>query len=222
MSSIATSVSTDPYELLQWNMKLAHLTYEKGYDIILPLLDNPPKDDLPNFLGYCEAWAHSIVHHHDTEEAVVFPILNKKMDFSHEQDQHKAVHHFLDEFLAAIKAAQKDKSKFDAAKLKELMLNAKDDIFVHFSEEVVHIGPSKLKEAGFTEAECKEIVAALEKHAKSVGDPFLVVPYMRSHTPPEYKDIWPPMHWVLRKLVVPFMLAKKHGGYWKYAPYSVS
>ncbi|KAH9849415.1 hypothetical protein C2E23DRAFT_737468 [Lenzites betulinus] len=216
------SVPTDPYELLHWNMKLAHATYEKGYENIVSLLDNPPSNDLKNFLGYCEAWVHSILHHHETEEATVFPILNEKMDFSHERDQHKELHDFLDKFLVVIKDAREDTSKFNGEDIKELMLSAKDIMFTHFNEELVHIGASKLKEANFTEAECKSMVEAMEKHAKANGDPFLVVPYMRSHTEPDYKNIWPPMPWVLRKLVIPYMLAKKHSGYWKYSPYAMS
>ncbi|EKM53128.1 uncharacterized protein PHACADRAFT_259303 [Phanerochaete carnosa HHB-10118-sp] len=203
-------------------MELAHATYEKGYETILPLLDSPPERDLKNFLGYCEAWGESIVHHHDTEEASVFLILNKKMDFSHEQEQHKEVHSFLDNFLAKIRSAQKDNSNFNAAELKQLMQSSKEAMFTHFSEELVHIEASKLREAGFTEAECRQLITDMEKHAKNNGDPFLVVPYMRSHTPPEYKDIWPPMPWILRKVAVPYLLAKKHSGYWKYAPYAMS
>ena len=70
-------------------------------------------------------------------------------------------------------------------------------------------------------------------HAKKQGDPFLVVPYMRwsvfmlefdistyshgststSHTPPEWKDAFPPgLAWPLRKIVVPYMLAKRYSG----------
>ena len=45
---------------------------------------------------------------------------------AYEQEQHKDVHTFLDKFLTAIRAAQKDKAEFDAVKLKELVLSAKD------------------------------------------------------------------------------------------------
>ncbi|KAH9896812.1 hypothetical protein C8Q73DRAFT_426929 [Cubamyces lactineus] len=216
------TVPTDPFEFIHWNMKLAHRTFEEGYGIIVSKLDNPPTDDLKNFLGYCEAWAHSIIHHHDTEEATLFPVLNTKMDFSHEKEQHAAVHTFLDDFLATVQAAQADTSKFDAAKLKSMLESSKDAIFTHFREEVEHIEPEMLKAAGFTTAECAKIIADVDKHAKSHGDPFLVVPFMRSHTSPEYKDIWPPIPWIVRKLVVPYVLAKKHSGYWKYSPYGMS
>ena len=60
------------------------------------------------------------------QEEAVFPKLNEKMDFTHEQEQHKDVHTFLDKFLTAIHAAQKNKAEFDAVKLKELVLSAKD------------------------------------------------------------------------------------------------
>ncbi|KAI0646261.1 hypothetical protein C8Q79DRAFT_1000642 [Trametes meyenii] len=206
------TVPTDPYELLHWNMVLAHRTYEEGYGVILAQLDHPPQKDLKNFLGYCEAWGHSLLHHHDTEEATVFLVLSTKMDISHEKEQHKTIHGFLDEFLHAIKEAQKNTSKFDAAKLKDLMVSSKDALFSHLREEIVHIEASNMREAGLTEDECRRMVAEMEKHAKSHGDPFLVVPFMRCHTPPEYKEIWPPMPWVLRKVVVPLLLAKKHSG----------
>lgn len=214
---------TDAYELLHWNMKLAHLTYELGYKNIIPLLDNPPLDDLKNFLGYCEAWGDSIVHHHDTEEATVFPVLNQKMDFSHEQEQHVQVHQFLDEFLATVRAAQADHSKFDPKALKALMEGASTVMFDHFNEELTHIEPDKFRAAGFTEAECRTLVDGMVAHAKTQGDPFLVVPFMRCHTPPEWKVAFPPgLAWPLRKVVIPYLLAKRYSGYWKYGTYPVS
>ncbi|KAH8079792.1 hypothetical protein BXZ70DRAFT_960543 [Cristinia sonorae] len=205
-------IPTDPFELLHYNMVRAHFTYTKGYEVIAQHLANPPPaEDLKNFLGYCEAWAISIVHHHDTEEATVFPILNTKMDFAHEQEQHKAVHSFLDEFLAKVKRAQVDPNTFDAADWLSFMETHKDAMFTHFDEEVTHIEAGKLRAAEFTEKDCKNMVATMEKHAKANGDPFLVVPFMRSHTPAEHKD-WPAMPWILTKLVIPYVLAKRYSG----------
>ncbi|KAI0330633.1 hypothetical protein GY45DRAFT_725809 [Cubamyces sp. BRFM 1775] len=208
-----TAVPTDPYDYIQWNMKLAHRTFEEGYNVIVSKLDDPPMDDLRNFLGYCEAWTQSVIDHHDTEEATLFPALNAKMDFSHEKEQHAAVHTFLEDFLATVRTAQADTSKFDAVKLKSMLESSNDAIFSHFREEVEHLEPAKLKAAGFTPAECQQMTDDVNKYAKSHGDPFLAVPYMRSHTAPEYKDVWPPIPWILRKLVVPYVLAKKHSGH---------
>lgn len=60
------------------------------------------------------------------QEATVFPILNEKMDFSHERDQHKELHDFLEKFLVVIKDARENTSKFNGEEIKELMLSAKD------------------------------------------------------------------------------------------------
>lgn len=58
------------------------------------------------------------------QEVTVFPYLNKKMDFSHEKEQHETVHAFLDDFLAVVREAQKDVAKFDAGKLQQMLLDA--------------------------------------------------------------------------------------------------
>jgi hypothetical protein len=58
--------------LLPFIFTLAHGVFKRGYEIILPLLDDPPKDDLHNFLGYCEAWAASIESHHEAEVRQLF------------------------------------------------------------------------------------------------------------------------------------------------------
>ncbi|KAF8532743.1 hypothetical protein JB92DRAFT_2687030 [Gautieria morchelliformis] len=213
-------IPTDPYELLQYNMIRAHQTFKNGYQSILPRLDNPPMDDLTNFLGYCEAWADAIDDHHGAEEIVVFPFLNKKLDFSQEIEAHKIIHAGLDELLATIRAAKADTSLFDAQKLKEMMVKLKEPLFKHLDEEVAHIAPGELKV--WEAHELEGLIDTLEKHAKSAGNPFVLVPYMRSHTPPEYKDLWPPMPWIVRKFVVPYVLAVRYSGYWKYSPYAMS
>ena len=83
---------TDTFQLLHYNMVhgmlrlfrvclhvfnihcylTAHETFKRGYEIIMSNLQTPPRDDLKNFLGYCEAWAVSIEGHHETEVSGVF------------------------------------------------------------------------------------------------------------------------------------------------------
>lgn len=71
-----------------------------------------------------------------SQEATVFPILNKKMDFSHEKEQHTELHAFLEKFLATIKDAQAEPSKFNAVELKELMVGSKDVMVCAISRRV--------------------------------------------------------------------------------------
>ncbi|THG99462.1 hypothetical protein EW026_g2899 [Hermanssonia centrifuga] len=194
---------TDTYELLQFNMIRAHDTFKLGYDNIVKIIADPPAKDLKNFLGYCEAWAVSVEDHHDSE----------KMDFSQEEEQHKVIHEGLEKLLGLIHAAQADHAQFKAAEIRELMVNFKEPLYAHLDEEVEHIAAENLRTAGFEEPEVLAMISQLEAHAKSSGNPFLQVPYMRSHTAPEFKDSWPPMPWVLRKVVIPFMLAKRYSGF---------
>ncbi len=51
----------------------------------------------------------------------MFPLLNQKLDFSGEQEEHKVVHKFLTEYLGYVREAQTDTSKFDPHKLKDMM-----------------------------------------------------------------------------------------------------
>lgn len=37
----------------------------------------------------------------------------------------------------------------------------------------------KIKDAGFSERDLLAMIADMESHAKSHGDPFIIVPYMR-------------------------------------------
>ena len=56
-----------PVEMLQFEMNNAHNMFKAGLDSMLKHLARPPLDDLPNFLGYCNAWTHLLTHHHDGE-----------------------------------------------------------------------------------------------------------------------------------------------------------
>jgi len=193
-----------------------HNTFKIGLERIFSFLDNPPTKDLPNFLGYCETWATAVEGHHDSEEAIVFPFLSAKLDMSTELKEHKLIHDCLDELLPLIRSAKADQSKFDACKIKDILERLKAPLFQHLDEEVKHIAPENMQVF-----EAKDIRAMMENlvaHAHK-DDPFTIVPYMLTHTPPEYKAIWPEMPWLVKKVLTPYVFAKRHPGYWKYSPY---
>lgn len=62
----------------------------------------------------------------------MFPVLNKKMDFASEIEQHKLIHEFLDKYHALIKEARKDPSRFDFSRIKALMQESRDVLVSHF------------------------------------------------------------------------------------------
>jgi hypothetical protein len=198
----------------------AHNVFKEGYDNLVKLIDQPQRfeGDLKNFLGYSIAWAEAIVDHHDAEEVTVFPILKEKINIDTEVAQHEALHKALDDFIAFLKAAEADASKFDAAQFKTALVGLREPLYTHLDEEVEDIAPEKLKV--FDESTVKSLNVKLEQHAKANGNPFVVVPFMMSHTPENVKPHWPSgMPWILRKVLIPYVFAKKHSGYWKYSPY---
>ncbi|KAF7325853.1 hypothetical protein MKEN_00436000 [Mycena kentingensis (nom. inval.)] len=210
---------TDRYAQMQYMMRNTHELYKTAYKQILPHLDNPPLDDLFNFLFYVRAWASSIVGHHDSEEAVLFPFLNTKLDFSHEMEQHVPIAAGLDAIIKFIDVSQGLPERFDAKKFKQLVVGLGDALFEHMDEEVEDLAPEKLKV--FTEEELKHAGEVLMVWIRAHSDKYVTLPFMRCHTPPELKEVWPPFPWILKRVVIPWFLAPKHAEAWKYAPYEM-
>ncbi|KAK9379676.1 uncharacterized protein V2V93DRAFT_373325 [Kockiozyma suomiensis] len=217
--TISVKIPDNVYSKMQFAMHAVHITFEKGFNNILVLLENPPVHDLYNFLGYARSWATSLLFHHESEDEVMFPFLMTKLDFKSEVEQHKVIHSTCTKFADRTLAMQNDTSLFDAAELSQILLENKDLIFQHLSEEVQDLAPENLK--AFTEQELTDMTLRLNKYSKTKADPFTTFVYMRCHTPPEYKG-FPPLPWFVRSFLVPWVFASKHKGYWKYAPYSLS
>ncbi|KAJ6632231.1 hypothetical protein B0H10DRAFT_2159604 [Mycena sp. CBHHK59/15] len=211
---------SDPYQKLQYHMDNTHNTYKLGYETILPHLDNPPLDDLDNFLGYCRAWATSIVEHHDSEEEVLFPFLNQKLDFSTEITQHVVVADGLEAIIKYIDESRSEPSKFEGSTLKELMQKLHDPLWEHLDQEVADLSPTALRV--FTPEELAQAAKNLMVYIRAHSDAFITLPFMRSHTPAELKEVWPPFPWFMKRIIVPYVLAWKYSGYWKYAPFPIS
>ncbi|KAH7930347.1 hypothetical protein BV22DRAFT_1055309 [Leucogyrophana mollusca] len=211
---------TDPHALLHYNMVRAHEIFKLGYSNIVSRLDDPPMNDLKNFLGYCSAWAKTLGHHHDTEEKVVFPAMRGKIDFAGEQDQHQVIHTALEEILPYILASQQNPTTFDAQKLKGMMEGLRDPLFQHLDDEIEHIDPQTLRVIDYKDMQAlnKEI----DRFAQTTGDPFIIVPFMLSHIPPDIKVVWPELPWFVKKVLVPWIFAWRFSGYWKYSPYEIS
>ncbi|KAK9458608.1 uncharacterized protein V1516DRAFT_682152 [Lipomyces oligophaga] len=216
-SAESTALPASVYARQQFAMKVIHITFEKGFENIISLLDKPPSDDLYNFIGYTRTWAISLLAHHQTEDEVLFPKLQEKLDFSVEVTQHEVIHDVCTKYIRASTEMQQDTSKFDPAKLKSILLEHKDVIFNHLNQEVADLDPERMKV--FTEQEIADLTKAVNKQSKK-SDPFTIFVYMRCHTPPEYKG-FPPLPWFVRSFLVPWVFASKYSGYWKYAPYDL-
>ncbi|GJJ11178.1 hypothetical protein Clacol_005410 [Clathrus columnatus] len=207
----------DVYKQLQWSTIVAHEMIKSGYNSILGHLENPPMNDLSNFLGYCAVWADIVEKHHGVEERFLFPLLGKKLDFSHELEQHKPIHEGINKVVAFLKKAKVDHSKFDAAALRELMAAFKDVLFIHLDDEIQDLSPERLQV--FTEGELKEISDGLDNEARKEGGLLDVLPFAFGHIPVEYKPYFPAgLPGFIRNFLLPYVIVPIHGGWWKYCP----
>jgi hypothetical protein len=99
--------------------------------------------------------------------------------------------------------------------------------FEHLDEEVEDLAPEKLKV--FTAEELTQAGKDLMVYIRAHSDKYVTLPFMRwyvsdpfscvrlvhipaSHTPPELKEIWPPFPWIVKRLVVPWILAPRNSG----------
>ncbi|KAK9234253.1 hypothetical protein V1525DRAFT_72747 [Lipomyces kononenkoae] len=217
MTVARVPIPTNVFEHPSFIMSRLHNIIESGFLNILDLLRTPPTDDLSNFLGYCDAWATMLIGHHDAEENSLFPILNTKLDFSAEQEQHKKVFSSIEKFTTYVRAARADNTKFDASLLTEVLAGAKKVLLTHLHDEIEHLEASRLR-AVFSETDIKKMTESMRKYSLAHQDPFVALPFIVGHTPPEYRS-WPRLPWMVANVILPQIIARKHSGWWKYAPY---
>ncbi|KAK9385738.1 hypothetical protein V1515DRAFT_617060 [Lipomyces mesembrius] len=190
-------IPTDPHEQPQFIMCRLHYAFETAFNNTLKLLEEPPCNDLNNFLGYCKAWCTTLISHHDNEERIMFP------------------HLWL--FLEKVALARKDPTAFDPKGMAQTLKTAEDDLMAHLHQEIEDLAPERLKV--FRGEKIGEMMSLIHKYVMRHENPVMTLPFVRSHTPPEYKS-WPQLPWVIKKLLLP-LLVLRHSGYWKYSPYSM-
>ncbi|KAI0032507.1 hypothetical protein K488DRAFT_49746, partial [Vararia minispora EC-137] len=198
----------------------AHEGFKAAFENIEKHLENPPKGDMANFIGFCESFVAIIEHHHNTEEETLFPELNTKMDFHGEQEQHKAIHDFLHSFADILTKAKPNPQSLDIAAIKQLMAGAKQNLYTHLDQEVDHITGENIRAAGFTDKEVQDMLKRMDEFIMKGVVMSRDLPFICCVTKPQANGkAFPPLPWFIRKIVLPFMLVPIHSGWWKYGPY---
>lgn len=65
-------------------------------------------------------------------EAILFPFLNRKLDFNGELEQHKVIHAALAELLPLFRSAKEDPFLFDATKIDMIMRHLREPLVSSF------------------------------------------------------------------------------------------
>lgn len=91
-----------------------------------------------DFLIYCQCWSESMHHHHDAEEAIFFPEIEKITNITGvmEQniEQHRAFTPGFDEFYEYCKTCPP--KKYDGQKLRNLVETFAQPLIKHLYDEI--------------------------------------------------------------------------------------
>lgn len=122
-------------------MALAHNGILRGLNSIYIQAPNIPREDLTtvaDFLTYCQCWSESMHHHHDCEEELFFPDIDKVSGvpglMETNREQHRSFTPGFESFQEYAKTcAPKD---YDGQKLRNLVEDFAEPLTKHLHDEV--------------------------------------------------------------------------------------
>lgn len=120
-------------------MAVAHNVYIRGLNAIYCQADNvTATNDKKDFLLFCKIWTETINHHHQLEEEIFFPRMEKqtgvKALMRASVEQHQGIHQAVDAFEKYLSVTDAD--TYDARKLKELVDGFGDLLTAHLHDEI--------------------------------------------------------------------------------------
>jgi hypothetical protein len=122
-------------------MALAHNGIIRGLNSIYLQAPNLPAGDATvarDFLIYCQCWSESMHHHHDAEEAIFFPEIEKitqiKGIMEKNVEQHRAFTPGFDRFYAYCKTCPP--KNYNGEKLRSLVQAFAEPLTKHLHDEI--------------------------------------------------------------------------------------
>jgi len=110
------------------------------YAPLLPTSPNP-NPNISSFVTYCTLFLEFVHTHHHTEETIVFPFIQTKIDMSENLEQHKAFDEGVKLFEQYVKDVEGGKEVFDGSKIRELVEAFGDVLVEHLHQEVRRYSP---------------------------------------------------------------------------------
>ncbi|KAF5309285.1 hypothetical protein D9611_014659 [Ephemerocybe angulata] len=174
------------------------------------------------FVGYSLVALHNIHEHHDTEEAIFFPVLKDSglgEMVAENVEQHRVFHEAMAEFEAYLRNVRGGTETYDAEKLRKLLKAFADPLVRHLHDEINTLRPEVMH--SIDKAVLQKLWKDLDAHIQSQGGLFTTIPFMiTAHNPSDAAN-WPPFPGPLRWLVKS-VFYRVHSSYWKFAPYTLS
>ncbi|KAF9530567.1 hypothetical protein CPB83DRAFT_850555 [Crepidotus variabilis] len=218
--TIATTDFTDPFKFAQWywqDLMLTHNVIIRALNAIWLNAALVLSEDEQAFVGYALATVSMIRWHHGTQETVVFPRLQSKIDMRKNMAEHLKIDKKMKEFEEHLQRVQDGAKVFDMAEILELRNSFGVPLVEHFHNEIESFRPKSLYRC--SQLELTDLYTALENHKHGLRDSAHIYPFLLSAHNREVAPNWPvvpaSVRWVAQH-VGPYV----HGHYWKFAPYT--
>lgn len=149
-------------------MTLAHNVLLRGLNAIYLQGPWPQKpQDISDFLVFCSAWVKMVHHHHNAEETVLFPELEKftgrEQIMGENREQHAGFFQGLEEFGAYARETSAQEYSWD--RVKALLDGFAPDLVQHLRDEI----DTLLSLKTYDSAGLKEVWRKTEEAAKGDG-----------------------------------------------------
>ncbi|KAK9489770.1 hypothetical protein V1508DRAFT_427024 [Lipomyces doorenjongii] len=146
--------------------------------------------DVPDFLNYCQAWYWFVVGHHDSEEAVLFPAIEKATGVKGIMDEDvkegAAFHHGLAEMKSSIETRLATPSKYNGDEFVKIFDSFAEAFHSHLTNE-----PLKLVSLASYNFDMKAIGDATTQHALQRYSTTRVLPILWYNVDTKYEGgIW--------------------------------
>ncbi|KDR77178.1 hypothetical protein GALMADRAFT_139192 [Galerina marginata CBS 339.88] len=175
--------------------------------------------DEGDFMGFGLACLSMIRSHHETQEKVVFPILQEKIDMRMNVVQHIEFDELLKDLETYLRKVQNKQEPYDSGRLLELRAALGSRLVQHLHDEVDTVNPKYLY--AFSKQELMNLVHAIDEHKKNFRDSATLLPFIVTNHHKEDAPDWPIVPASLKWLTnhVGFQL---HRHYWKFSPYTAT
>ncbi|KAF6753057.1 hypothetical protein DFP72DRAFT_903236 [Ephemerocybe angulata] len=219
--------STDFGEHIAGEMAVAHNVIIRSINslwhsaaLIPPKGHNDPT--VLGYTGYALLTLKGLQEHHDSEEDVFFPALQRlglNTMVEENVEQHRAFHDAMEELKAYLEGIQGGREVYEAQKMRKFLKEFADPLVKHLHDEIPTIRPEIMHK--LDKAELDSISRALWNFHKSRGELFTTVPYLVTAHDRREAPNWPPIPGFLKWLAGK-VLYRWHSSYWQFAPYNFS
>ncbi|KAI9027088.1 hypothetical protein DFJ74DRAFT_662978 [Hyaloraphidium curvatum] len=175
-------MSGDAFAHFAGNLALAHKVLRRG---VHQMENNAPKvgeADVPAFVGYSLAFLANLKSHHDQEEQIIFPALDKAAPgLAARHEEHGVLAGAMGNLGGYLEGVRDGKEPWDHERFAEVLWRVKKVVLPHVDAEEEDLSPADLKSGGVGPDTMAELNKAMAAHGKSQPNKTVDFAFMIAH-----------------------------------------